>query len=346
MKVKTAIVSAILLVSAACCFAEDDQWYKTHPAKNAANYNFDPAAPLEDRVIAPPEMVMDFLRKYDADYITPEEPYLPYALAPEEEKEVKEMLKKMPARYREIISPRLLGVYFVQNFLGSGLSEYVPGPDGVNYYIMVFNPKTLKDDAADWITWKEKSAFIIDDPAYDLKIDIGSGTSGFYYVFYHEITHVLDYIQKMTPGEPQFESAAEYVELRKSGGEITGYEFMRDEWLEYKKPVKKYDFAGRADITFYGMNDGPKLKISEAAALYDRLRGTPFVSLYGSMSWMEDFAEFMAMYINCEELGRPWKLSILKDGEVVYEMKDVLERENLKSRIEFAKELLSGSKGE
>jgi len=43
---------------------------------------------------------------------------------------------------------------------------------------------------------------------------------------------------------------------------------------------------------------------------------TPFVSLYGSMSWAEDFADFTALYWLTEKLKQPYEIKYFEDGEM------------------------------
>ena len=201
----------------------------------------------------------------------------------------------------------------------------------------------LEKNASEWLTWKEKSAFIIDDPSYDIEINIGTEYSGFYYILLHEMSHVYDYIQRVSPCEPNMETALKYTALRKlkqDHFEPGQYYFIKPLWLEYRRPVEKYSYAGREDVTFYGLYGGPKLKISEAPELYERLAQTPFVTLYGSLSWMEDWAEYMAAYMSINIYGQPWSLKVTHNGETVFETGSPFDRELVARRMEFVERLL------
>jgi hypothetical protein len=340
---KFAIFISIILISVSC--SGQGAWWKNHAAKKLSSYHFNPETPLEDRVAKPPAFVVDFLSKLDFairmghDNTKDFAPYRAYVPTDAELAEVKGVIEKLPKGISEKIAPRLLGVYFVENLLGSGLSEWVPGPDGTNYYFMVFNPKVLKLDASKWITEKENSNFR-SDPAYKLEINIGTGVSGFYYIFYHELAHVYDYIEHVTPGEMNFNTAKKYVELKNRGETDNTYPFIDKIWGGYSKPMPDFDFEGRDKIAFYGMNGGPNIEISDAPKLYGGLLQSPFVSLYGSMSWMEDFAEYAAMYMSVKKLGWPWTLTIEKDGGVIFEMKDILDRENTADRVKYIEDIM------
>ncbi|MFA6449741.1 MAG: hypothetical protein WCX65_09750 [bacterium] len=312
-----------------------------HPAKKFESYIFDPNKPLAGRVETAPDFVLDYLSEFDSDYLKKSNlKYTPYTPTATELAEVKKYINELPKGFAGKIAPKLLGIYFVNNLLGSGLTDWVAGEENETYFFMVFNPDVLKIDASEWITDKERSCFKA-DPAYNLEINIGSGTSGFYYIFYHEIAHGYDYVEHVTPGEPGLDAEKKYVELKKkSPNMVSAYPFIDRIWNEYRKPAAAYDYSGRDKITFYGINDGPKLNMSEAPELYTRMLESPFVSLYGSMSWMEDFAEYSAMYMSVKKLNRPWALTIKKDGKTVFEMKDILDRENISDRFSYIENVL------
>jgi hypothetical protein len=78
--------------------------------------------------------------------------------------------------------------------------------------------------------------------------------------------------------------------------------------------LSSYDFPNRKNVTFYG-DGGPKINISDARELYERLMMTPFVSLYGSMNWAEDFAESMTFYHITQVLGQPYEIRYARNGD-------------------------------
>jgi hypothetical protein len=310
------------------------------PARNIENYTFPPQGNIEDRVFTTPQFLIDYYTDIDKSLIPADKPYKAYKPTESEMAEIKTVIRQLPKQYKDKVSPRLLGIYFIENLIGSGWSEWMPGKDGKRYYYMLFNSKVLKMGASEWITGKEKSALIMDKPGYDLEIDIGGGMSGFYYIFYHEFSHVFVYIVGVTPGEPGSDKASQFVVMANSPSMRKKYPFISGVWQQYTVPVKEYNFPGRENVTFYGLSGGPKIKISEASGYYEKLRSTPFVTLYGSQSWMEDYAEFIAAYMNVEVMKRPWVLRIKKDGIVIYEMNGVFDRKLIDFRMKFAEGLL------
>ena len=56
------------------------------------------------------------------------------------------------------------------------------------------------------------------------------------------------------------------------------------------------------------------LSLSKAAAIYAGLTTTPFVSLYGSLNWAEDFAEYATWSHFTTELQQPYRIVLSRKG--------------------------------
>lgn len=312
-------------------------------AKKLSSYELPLPEKLSDRVYPTPKFILDFYKDFDKDYMDPKNPYMAYTPGEEELKVIRSIIDNIPAKMAADISPRFLGVYFIENMVGSAMTDFLYDGDDI-YTFIVFNPKVLRMSASEWITDKEKSAFQMDSTEYDLKIDIGDDIPGFYYIFYHEFAHAYDYVFKVTPGEKSMPSAEQYLlDLRNRKG-CADYPFVCRTWESYHVPHEGTDFDGRDRVTFYGLNNGPHIKISEAAGIYRALEESPYVSLYGAQSWMEDFAEYVAMYVSSETLGRPWELSITKNGAEIYHMSQPIRRGNIASRRKIVEDIITGSK--
>lgn len=311
-------------------------------AKKLSSYNMPLPEKLSDRVYSTtPAFIVDFFTDFDKDYITPDKPYMAYTPGEEELKIVRSIIDNIPEKMAKDIAPRFLGVFFIENLVGSAITDFLY--DGKDIYtFIVFNSKVLRMGASDWITDKEKSAFILDSPEYDIKIDIGNDIPGFYYIFYHEFAHAYDYVFKVTPREEHMDSAKEFVDNLRLRKGCKDYPFVCKVWEAYALPTEGYDFEGRENITFYGLSNGPKLNISEAAEIYRNLEKSSFVTLYGAQSWMEDFAEYTAMYMSSEVLGRPWELTVTKNGNTIYKTDQPIRRENIANRAAIVKDVLTG----
>ena len=313
-------------------------WWQDHPATDIASYTVPPQGALADRAAAAPDFLADYITRHAQSEQWPvPQPPAAYPLTDADRRTISEITDLLPARVADTVSPRVAGMFFMENLPGSGFTLRVPDAAGADYYVMLFDAESLRLSASEWITAKEKTCFIADDPAYDIEIDIGADLPGFYYIFLHEIGHVYDYIQKFTPGDAGHAARRKIAKYKKS---LSLYPFTRRTWKEFDEPVEKYEFEGRADVTFYGMGGGPVLKLSHAAALYRSLEQTPFVTLYGAMSWHEDFAEFFSAYVSARVLGRPWRLRVTHNGTTIYELSDPAGKPAAEQRIGVIEESL------
>ena len=306
-----------------------------------AAHSFPLGGELAERVGPAPQPVMDLFAEYDRDIIPHDKPYRAYTPTEEQMRDIRAAIAALPRAVRDTAAPRLLGIYFIENMIGSGWTEWMIGPDRQEYFVIALNAEVLQLNASDWITKKEKTVFKPDDPAMDLRIDIGADRSGFYYIFCHEIAHVYDYATDVTPGEPGQAPAKLFEEkIRRCKSMKERFPFMHEYWQEFRKPAPAHDFEGRASVSFYGLG-GPNVNMSAAPELYRALETGPFVTLYASQNWMEDFAELFAAWMSIEILGRPWKLTVTRNGETVYTMEQPLKREPLAARASLMKKILS-----
>jgi hypothetical protein len=272
------------------------------PAKNLQSYKFDRTSSVISRVTVAPGFILSFWNKTDKT-----NDYSSYAPTQDDLRMIGDYLGKLPGHYQDVLQQRLVAIYFINNLRGSGATDYILDAKGDIYTIMLFNPNTLKTDLSKWLTYRENSCFI--RTTVDVNIDINCGTeyTGFLYAFVHESTHVVDYVESYTP----------YVEkniaiIKKV--KATSTPFTKNAWSGLAVPLLSYDYPNRKDITFYG-DGGPKINISDARGLYEHLMVTPFVSLYGSMNWAEDFAETMTFYHITHMLGQPYEIRYSKSGD-------------------------------
>ncbi len=304
MKKKTALLSGLLL-AAALAWAGYRAWRTpavpvpmtpeqragllAQPVLHAKNYDFDPSSTMESRVGPPPPFLLDWLRTNDgrADY-------LPYTPTASERKMIAGWLQLLPAGMEGVLRRRLIGIYLVENFLGNGLSNLVLGSGpGERYAWVVLNTEGFSRTLSGTLTGREASAFMGGGVSVECG---GREPAGIFYALTHEITHAYDYTAGITPYvEP------EWYELL--AGAPPWPEPRWEVWRGYRTPLPEHDFAARKKLAFYGMGGGPKLKAAEAAAVYDALSASPFVSLYGSQNWAEDAAEMMVYSATRRLLG-------------------------------------------
>ena len=324
MKKQFIIIIFLILLLPACASkkavkSENDELLKTS-VRQLKNYSFDPSSPVESRAKNIPGFVLDYLKKLDE-----KENYKNYSLKEEEMNIIIDSINKLPELHKKVFKERLLGIYFVDNFLGSGFTEWVLDDNKQVYCFMVFNPRVLKNNISDWITHKENTCFINDNPDINIKIDCGIAYNGFLYILLHESTHVVDYVKIITP----------YVEkplIGILGMKIETKGFTQGIWADYSIPEKDHDYNYRKDITFYGFGGGPKINISDSSNVYKQLSQTPFVTIYGSKSWAEDLAEFLAFYHLTQKLNQPYTITVYKGNNAIYSYKP-MESAKIKERF-------------
>ncbi|MFA6434901.1 MAG: hypothetical protein WCW52_09420 [Elusimicrobiales bacterium] len=100
-------------------------------------------------------------------------------------------------------------------------------------------------------------------------------------------------------------------------------------WDDYSKPAAAGDFPLRDKLTFYGLSDGPLLNPEQAPELYVEFSRSPFVSLYGSRNWAEDFAELVTFWMITRQLRQPYMITVTVPGGEPLVIKPMDSQKNL-----------------
>jgi len=293
------------------------------PAHMFESYRFDRRSSLASRASAPPNVVLNYLMKLDNrnDY----EPYTPNG---NEMKIVESAIASLPAKHRYILQKRLIGIYFIRNFFGNGLADWIVDPQKTVYAILVFNSGVFAKNLSELLTEKEKTCFQADDPEYEIRIDCGKKFNGFYYILAHEATHAVDYVIHITPYTDR--QYRDYMKIRASETDFT-----KPVWSGYDAPRGRYAFSKR--VFFYG-SPKPQLRISESVKIYAELSRSPFASLYGSQSWAEDLAELAAFYHITRILGQPYCITIVRNGNTALSVRP-MESPEVRKRLPAIQQL-------
>ena len=301
MKNRLIIITSLIIIGFALdsgCTAK----IRHEPAHLFESYRFDENSSLISRVTIPPIFMLNYLKKLDnkPDYY----PYLPNS---NEMKIVEDALNLLPPLNQRILKKKLIGIYFIRNFLGNGLTDWVVDSQNTVYTIVVVNSGVFTKNLSDLLTIKEKTCFQTDDQEYEIYFDCGKKFNGFNYILLHESTHAVDYIKNFTPyADVQYKN---YMHIG-----ISETEFTKTIWKGYDASCGDYTFSKR--VVFYGFSK-PKLRMSEAAEVYTELSHSPFVSLYGSLSWAEDLAELVTFYHITHVLNQPYAITITRKGEKI-----------------------------
>ena len=292
------IIPAFFLPGA---FSED---ILSSPVKHLESYNFSKELPLIERVGKVPDFVLKAWMEWDG-----RSNYSPYTVTADEREIIREYLSLVPPLTHDVMKERMIGIYFIENFLGSGLTDWVVDSDNNIHTYMIFNKKTLKMNLSELITWKEKTCFKNDDPSMSVDVDINSPMNGFLYILLHESTHIVDYVENITPyTEPDMKRFMKKVP--------DSTLFTDGIWSGYSETVTPCPFRGK--VTFYGMKKGPRAGITEAAGMYDSMFRSPFISLYGTLNWAEDLAEYLAFYHLTEKMGFSYRIRVSRGNRVIH----------------------------
>jgi len=277
------------------------------PARHLNNYNFDKRSSYSQRLNVSEEIVLDYLRDIDGD-----PGYSFYYPNREEIDELEAYFNLLPPYVGAVCKKRLIGIYFVNGFYGSGLTDFVLDERGEIYTILVLNPKVLQVSISELFTYKDKSCFDWENSNMDLKIDISDEYSGLLYILLHETAHIVDYVDRKTPYVlPAMKELAYENE--------NGSPFIDQFWKDYREPADFITFSSRSQLKFYSDNKEDLLNDGELVKVYNELKESPFCSLYSSINWAEDYAEYFALHHLTQNLNCNYKISIEEKGTKIFE---------------------------
>ncbi len=312
---------ALLCLSLSFFIRSKDKEFKEaleNPLRKLESYNFDPDSSLIERVKTTPDFVLNAWAEFDQ-----KDDYTSYTPNREELHMIGKCLDGLPPLHGAVLKERLVGIYFINNFIGSGMADWLFDEEGDLYCYMGFNTAILRLTFSELVTQKEGSLFIKDDPDLSVKIDCGDELPGFMYILLHESTHVSDYVKNITPYTEKWMTVAQSDPPDQTP-------FTMSVWRSYRRPVRKYNFSYRKHITFYGLSGGPRINISDAVSLYKRLGGTPFASVHGSTNWAEDLAEYVTFYHLTQKSKHHYVISVENNAESIFTYEPMKNQEVIK----------------
>jgi len=323
-------IAVLFLVLSSCVSRNQEDLFtqvKNIPAKYYNSYSFNAESSLESRIQETPDFILDYLNNMDnVDY------YKSYSPTQEEIEIIIAYWDLLPPLNKELMKEKLIGIYFISNFIGSGMADYVVDDERNIYTILFINPDTLKVGMNEWMDYRENTCFINESDRMRIEVECGDDYLGLLYLLLHESTHIVDYITSITPYTEWTSSQIREEKINMDNIFIKGI------WTDYRIQTKAYkkDFMG--NVTFYGLSEGSKLKISDAEEIYNDLLETPFVSLYASQSWAEDLAELETWYHYTEILGQPYEIVLYENNEIKKRYKP-MENELVQERLSILEQL-------
>jgi hypothetical protein len=276
---------------------------KAQAAKNFGSYSFNPAPPLAARVLPAPDFVSLYLGEMDAinDYAN-------YSPSEAERAQIAKSLDALPPDYKKTLTESLLGIYFIQNYLGSSYTEYVLDTNNKIYTFIAINPAVLKNTASEWLTQKELSCFApVENTHVEIRVTCGYNIPALDWVLMQAASLAVDYAKGVTPYPEKAVADTPGRGVRESW-------WTKGIWKEENRFDPSIDFPFQADVTFYGIGGGPKIGLDQAPEVYKKLSKTPVATLHGATGWAMDFAEFMAFYHVTQKLRQPYRIDVFKNG--------------------------------
>lgn len=267
------------------------------------------ALPLAERVRTMPDDLLKFLIDFDRSIGIRNTDYRARTLTPGERALFMTYVGLLPEKYRTTFGNKLLAVYFVDNFAGAGLTDWVADNNGVFYYHMILNSDLLTRSLDDWLSWRENSFFAAGSP-WSIRVRTGTDYRALLYGLLHEGGHVVDIEYHVTPYVDDL-----HRKVLKQQSEVS--DFTRGVWEGQNKPVAAYDFNNQDRLNVYGIFDRELVPGSEMQTMFLQLRKTPFVSFYGGTSWLEDFADLITYHHIERNMGGAIRVEFYKGEKLV-----------------------------
>jgi hypothetical protein len=287
---------------------------EANPAKKLAYWSAAMAKPVEERIGAAPNELIDLLTAENVRLRLPNKPRSP-TLSEEFLADVRAAFTELPETLRKRAAEKLAGIYFADDMGSTGFTDQIYDAGGVpKAAFVLLDPSVLdKYTANGWATWKENTPFrpdsalrleaIIEDSANDNRM------SAIQYILLHEIAHVLSVGAQFHPNwniaPARVRSTSEFPFFEQSW-------FVSREEQNYASHFD-YAFPQRKSIVYYS---GARLPGSAMLAAYERLDKTNFPTLYAATHPADDFAESLASFVHTVILKKPFEIRIYRDGEI------------------------------
>ncbi len=281
--------------------AKADEPTRTDRDEAHRRHVLDPTSSLASRIEATPASVLDLFKQ--ADRRSPEI----HALADPERRQLGAAIDSFPALHRKVLRERLRVISFLDGMPNTALTSVVNPDEPYALFDITINAAILRQDVSDWLTRKERSCFDASGSMMSVSVEAGK-LDALVYVLLHEATHVVDASLKLTPMIPD--------EGQPGGVKPVPTAFTDGVWSELSVPTPRYRDPIRDRVRFY--EAGGVIPVDRAGEVYDSLRRTPFVSLYGARNWLDDLAEYVTVFHLTETLKQPFRIVIRKGGEEVF----------------------------
>lgn len=292
---------------------------RNHVIKTRAYWQQAFARPLEQRIGPAPAELIDFITQDNIKNEIANRPRVP-ALTPEFLREVRQAFAELPAAVKRRLESKLAGIYFAEDFGGTGLGDEIGGADSPsNAGFVVLDSAVLSGHKANaWATWKENTPFK-PQAGFELVAQIEGGAddnrkNAIQYILLHELGHVLSIGEKIHP--PWTIDTKDVQET----GEFPYFSlsWAPPEGSDSYASLFDGGFPQRKDVRYYF---GAKLSAAQMVDTYDKLESTDFSTLYAATHPGDDWAEAFVTYVHTVMMNKPFAIRIFRDGKLVKEYK-------------------------
>jgi len=325
-----------------CDAADKDclrQAIRSHVVRQPDFWRADLARPLADRVGSASPELLQYLALDNMKEGYPERPR-----APGQDEaflsDVRAAFAELPPPVQRLFDRRLIGIFLVDELGGTGWTDMVRDTSGkpVGAMIVLDAAVLKKYTANEWATWKENTPFK-PDPRWQLQARIedaghDSRRYAIQYILLHELGHVLAIGSDVHPS---------HLIEPKEVPEGERFPFFELSWRADQRRNRYFSLfdltlGKRDDVGYYF---GARLTAGEMLPLYTALAQTNFATLYAVTSPFDDFAETFASYVHTMLLGRPWQITISRDGESVKVFKSCWEEQRCAAKRELLEQILA-----
>jgi hypothetical protein len=288
---------------------------KNHVIKSRAYWEQAFAKPIEQRIGPAAAELIDFITQDNIMQSFPNRPRPP-SLAPEFLQDVQQAFTELPAAVKRRLEDKLAGIYFAEDFGGTGFTDAIADADGKESIgFVVLDSAILSAYVANaWATWKENTPFR-HQAGFKLEAEIEEKSddnrkNAIQFILLHELGHVLSIGEKI---HPPWTMPTQDVQA------TDDLEYFSLSWAPPKgseRYTTLFDdhFPQRKDIIYYF---GAKLSGDQMAATYDKLEATNFPTLYALNQPGDDWAEAFATYVHTVMLHKPFAIRLYHDDRLI-----------------------------
>lgn len=218
-------------------------------------------------------------------------------LSEEERVVIDQALARLPALHRDVLRRHLRRLSFLdlQAGAGSALTSRADLDESSSEFDITFRASLLDESLTQFLNAKEARLFEDDASGFSVEFDAGR-TDALAYVLLHEATHIVDQVMGLSDDE--------------AGALRSGV------WEDLRTLAEPHSSSPAANTPF---RRKPPVPLRDAPALYESLRGTPFVSFYATAAAPEDLAELFAWQQLASRFDQDLTLTVRdRQGHAVY----------------------------